>query len=112
MSDDRQILFLELVNGRVLFDEWYKSIKSIATRAYIAGKLNNLENFSFNNYKSVGGGIYELRIFIGPAYRIYFAFVSAKVILILIGGNKASQKEDIVRAKKLWREFKYENKNT
>ena len=92
MGEDRQILFLELASGKVLFDGWYKSIKSVATRAYIAGKLNNLENASFNNYKSVGGGIYELRIFIGPAYRIYFAFISIEIILIILGGNKASQK--------------------
>jgi len=51
------------------------------------------------DYKPVGDGVYELRIFKGPGIRLYFAFQGDRMIVLLIGGDKSSQKQDIKLAK-------------
>lgn len=51
--------------------------------------------------KSLGGGLHELRIVFGPGYRIYFTFEADVLILLLIGGDKASQSRDISVARKM-----------
>lgn len=57
---------------------------------------------NFGDFKSVGGGVYEMRIDYGPGYRIYFAQQDKLVYLLLCGGTKASQEDDIEAAKEIW----------
>ena len=52
------------------------------------------------------GGVFELRFHFGPGYRIYFGEVDNTIVLLLCGGDKSSQSQDIVRAKNYWREYK------
>ena len=52
------------------------------------------------------GGIHELRIDWGPGYRVYFAKIGRKVVLLLCGGDKRTQEKDIRQAKEYWREYK------
>jgi len=59
--------------------------------------------------KSVGGGIRELRIHIGPGYRVYFAKRRNMILLLLCGGNKSSQTRDIERAKQLLAKLEGDN---
>ena len=56
---------------------------------------------NFGDVAPVGDGISELRIFYGPGYRVYFVQRGEVVVVLLSGGNKASQKSDIVKAKKI-----------
>lgn len=55
--------------------------------------------------RSVGDGVYELRIHYGPGYRIYLAEENKSIVLLLSGGNKRTQEKDIVKAKEYWHEF-------
>ncbi|MCG7855127.1 MAG: hypothetical protein MIO88_04660, partial [Methanoregulaceae archaeon] len=50
--------------------------------------------------------VHELRVDYGPGYRIYFGQEGARLILLMLGGDKSSQKKDIVRAKELWRDHR------
>jgi len=56
---------------------------------------------NFGDVAPVGDGISELRIFYGPGYRVYFVQRGEVVVVLLSGGDKASQKSDIVKAKKI-----------
>jgi len=60
---------------------------------------------NFGDHKPVGEGVYELRLFFGPGYRIYFSKHGNTVVLLLCGGNKSSQRDDIEKARQYWGEF-------
>jgi putative addiction module killer protein len=64
-----------------------------------------LQDGNFGDHKSVGGGVWELRIDIGPGYRVYYAKGGSVVILLLSGGNKSDQSNDIQNAKTRWADW-------
>jgi putative addiction module killer protein len=105
MNEIRDIKFLETSSGKVLFNEWYNSLKNPQTRRVIAGKLRQLQNVEFKNYKSIGKGVFELRIFYGAGYRVYFAFENEQIVVLIAGGDKNTQEKDINRARLLWRDY-------
>ncbi len=73
--------------------------------ARIDARVTRLEAGNPGDYKSLGDGIYELRIDYGPGYRIYFAFSGQQIVLLLCGGDKTTQQSDIRAANKYWKEF-------
>lgn len=56
--------------------------------------------------KPVGGGVRELRINVGPGWRVYFIEVEGYVIVLLVGGNKSTQTADIKKARQMIKELK------
>ena len=64
--------------------------------------MNRLALGHWGDWKSVGEGVYELRIQYGGGYRIYFTEEESTVILLLIGGSKRTQARDIEKAKRYW----------
>ena len=64
-------------------------------------RLGNL-----GNCEPVGGGVLELKIDYGPGYRVYFGQVGTKLVILLCGGDKSSQTEDIRRAIEYWEDYK------
>ena len=84
-----------------IFDKWFEGLKDRRARARIQVRIDRVEMGNFGDVAPVGDGISELRIFYGPGYRVYFIQRGEVVVVLLSGGNKASQKSDIVKAKKL-----------
>jgi putative addiction module killer protein len=68
--------------------------------------LRQVEAGNFGDVKPVGDGVSELRIHVGPGYRVYCASHGKSVVILLCGGAKSSQETDIKRAKELWAEWK------
>lgn len=102
----RKLQVYQTQNGREPFTEWLKSIRDRRTRTRIQERLERLEIGNVGDCQSVGGGVYELRLQFGPGYRIYFGEVDNTLVLLLCGGDKASQTQDIERAKTYWLEYK------
>jgi putative addiction module killer protein len=61
---------------------------------------------NFSNVKGVGGGVFECRIDFGPGYRIYFGKDGERIVILLCGGTKNRQQNDIVLAGECWQDYK------
>lgn len=93
-------------DGRDLIDDWLTSLRDQRATARISARLERLELGLFGDCRSVKGGVSELRVDYGPGYRVYFARIGETVILLLGGGDKTTQKSDIVEAKVRLRDWK------
>ena len=91
--------------GRSPYARWFNRLNSQAA-AKVAITLVRLEQGNLSNAKGVGGGVLECRIDFGPGYRIYFGKEGDTLIVLLGGGAKKSQQQDIETARELWREYK------
>jgi putative addiction module killer protein len=85
------------------FDEWLKSLRDRVAQARIAQRLDAAAIGHFGDCEPVGEGISEMRIHVGAGYRVYFTRQGPTVYVLVCGGDKAGQKRDIKRAKKLAR---------
>jgi putative addiction module killer protein len=103
---EREIKKLELQNGLVPFDGWFDSLRDRKMQAAVDVRLARVRAGNFGDSKSVGGGVFELRIALGPGLRIYYGLQGGKIVVLLGGGDKRSQQRDIRRAQQLWRQFK------
>lgn len=89
--------------------EWIDGLKNLNAQARIFVRIERAENGNLGDHKSVGEGVFELRIDVGPGYRLYFVFDGNEIILLLIGGDKSTQSKDIVKAKKYWKTYQEES---
>lgn len=95
-----------------IFSTWARKLPDESAKARVQARIVRLETGNFGDVSPVGNGISELRIHYGPGYRVYFGVRGKYVVLLLCGGNKNTQKQDILRAKQLFEEIKkYEHKN-
>ena len=82
----------------VEFDSWLAALKDKLGRARIAHRIRSAEHGNFGDCEPVGEGVSEMRIHFGPGYRVYFTRRGEVIYLLLLGGDKSSQKRDIKRA--------------
>ena len=92
--------------GKVPFAQWLDSLRDAKTKTKIAQRLDRVNLGNLGDYKSVGGGVYELRIDYGSGYRIYFGQIGITIILLLCGGDKKTQAKDIEIAQKYWQDYR------
>ena len=102
---EREIKKLELQNGLVPFDEWFDSLCDLRMQAVVDARLTRVRAGNFGDCKSVGGGVFELRISFGPGLRIYYGLHGSQIVVLIGGGDKRSQPRDIRRAQQLWQQF-------
>ncbi len=87
-----------------IFLKWRRKLRDDKARAAIAARIGRLANGLAGDAKPVGEGVMELRIHYGPGYRVYFVRRGSEIVILLCGGDKASQSRDIEIAKRLVRE--------
>jgi putative addiction module killer protein len=83
------------------FFSWLRRLKDVNATARIVGRIRRMEMGNPGDAKSVGHGIQEMRIDYGPGYRIYYAYRGSQIVLLLCGGDKRTQQQDIKRARTL-----------
>jgi len=91
-------------DGRNPFREWLRTL-DVAVRARVQARVLRFELGNLGDHKSVGAGVWEGRLAFGPGYRIYFGKDGASIIVLLLGGAKASQGREIRRAQEYWRDY-------
>lgn len=88
-----------------VFDTWLSELKDKVGRARILHRIRSAEHGNFGDCEPVGEGVSETRIHVGPGYRAYFTRRGEVLYLLLLGGDKSSQKRDIKRAIEMARTF-------
>ncbi|RLD03460.1 MAG: type II toxin-antitoxin system RelE/ParE family toxin [Chloroflexi bacterium] len=87
------------------FRKWLEGLRDRQARAKIRVRLNRIRLGNFGDSKSVGSGVNELRISYGPGYRVYFGRKGNTVVILLLGGDKKTQSDDIALAKRYWDDY-------
>lgn len=91
-------------DGSSPFRDWLTTL-DVVTSARVQARVMRFESGNLGDHKAVGEGVWEARFDFGPGYRLYFAFDGKDIVLLLIGGDKKSQRRDIKQAQKLWRDY-------
>jgi len=94
------------IKGKKPFKEWLDGLKDVTARAKIRVRLDRVRLGNMGDARSVGEGVSELKVDYGPGYRIYFSREGNRIILLLLGGVKASQDKDIIKAQEFYIEHK------
>ena len=81
------------------FTTWLRGLKDAIAQAAIVRRIDQARHGSFGDYKQLEDGLNEMRIDVGPGYRVYYCRIGKIEYLLLGGGSKSSQKADIKRAK-------------
>ena len=87
------------------FDAWLAGLKDKIGRARVAHRIRSAEHGNFGDCEPVGEGVSEMRVHVGPGYRVYYTRRGDVVYLLLLGGDKSTQKRDIERAIEMAREL-------
>ena len=93
-------------DGHAPFSEWLDSLSDLRGRAKIRARINRIRLGNMGDCEPVGDSVAELRIHHGPGYRIYFGNSGKRVVVLLTGGDKSSQKADIKQARQMFKDYK------
>lgn len=101
---------VEILTTQV-FDRWLRKLKDRQARLRIVERIDRLAHGNPGDTKTVGQGVWELRLTYGPGYRVYYLQDGDKLVLLLCGGDKSTQQTDINRAHELADEWHQEDSN-
>lgn len=90
-----------IVRQTEVFMAWLDGLRDVRAQVRIAARLRQIEAGSLGDWKPVEGQVSELRVNVGPGYRLYFTRRGKVVVVLLCGGDKSSQRRDIRRALEL-----------
>lgn len=93
-------------DGSDPFGEWLGKLRDVSAIGRIQIRLDRMEEGNFGDHRSIGDGVFELRIDYGPGYRVYYALDGLTVIVVLLGGDKKSQDNDASLARAYWKDYK------
>jgi putative addiction module killer protein len=97
-------------SGRSPFRDWLDELDK-TTKARVQARVLRFESGNLGDHKQVGDGVWEARLAFGPGYRIYFGKSGAELVLLLLGGDKGSQRKDIKDAKQNWAAYLKETRH-
>lgn len=95
------------IEKTVEFDKWLRKLRDLRAKAKILFRIQRIENDGhFGDCEPVGNGIRELKIDYAKGYRVYFKESEGRIIILLFGGDKSTQKRDIEKAKEILKRLK------
>ena len=98
-------------NGRKPFAEWLEELDAAAA-AKVTIALARMEQRNFSNVKTMGSGVFEYKVDFGPGYRIYFGRDGESLVILLGGGMKKRQSQDVATAHDCWTAYKRRKKES
>ncbi len=111
-AQPREIVLYVTEENDCPFEYWLDDLRDRRARVRIKKRLDRVGLGNLGDFKPVGEGVVELRIDYGSGYRIYLAQAGSTTVLLLCGGDKNTQDQDILKAKQYWTDFqKRQNAN-
>ncbi|MFZ0395246.1 MAG: type II toxin-antitoxin system RelE/ParE family toxin [Terracidiphilus sp.] len=101
-----EIVRYRLESGKHPFDEWLQALRDRTAQSRILSRIRQVESGNFGDCAPVGDGVLELRVHVGAGYRAYIGRHGQVMVVLLCGGDKATQQRDIDRAKQYWADWK------
>lgn len=97
----REVLHL-ISHGKDVFGDWLRGLNDVVGRIVVNKRIDRASDGNFGDRRFVGAGVWELRIHYGPGYRVYYGEDGPSIVLLLCGGDKRTQWQDIRSAQELW----------
>ncbi len=107
-NKEKEIIAYTTQDGNTPFLAWLHGLRDLQVQKNILKRIDRVQVGNYGDYKSVGKGVLELRFRVG--IRVYFAEYGNVIVLLLNGGNKATQIKDRAKAQGYWENFKKNNK--
>ena len=107
MGTAKDIEIYQTAEKKEPFTDWLESLRDGLGRASIRARVSRARCGNLGDHKSVGEGVVELRINVGPGYRVYVGLHGEQLIVLLCGGDKGTQSKDIALAHAYWSEWRH-----
>ncbi len=104
-AEPKTVVIYEDAAGKQPFVEWLEGLRDTKGRERIMARIARLTQGNYGDCEFVGDGVSELRMFFGPGYRVYIGEAGNHVVILLCGGDKSTQAQDIETAKAYWKEY-------
>lgn len=96
---------MKIIHTTEIFDDWFSSLRDRHGKLRIQARIDRAELGNYGDCAPVGEGVSEMRIHVGPGYRVYFVEHGMEIVILLAGGDKSSQSKDIKTAHELVRQL-------
>ena len=90
---------------RDVYLEWHCKLRDTKARIALDRRIYRIELGNFGDHRFCRNGVWELRIDVGPGYRVYYAIADVQIVLLLCAGDKRTQNADIDRACEFWQDW-------
>lgn len=97
--------YLSAGEHKDLYIDWLQRLRDSQAKVAVVRRVTRIELGNFGDHKFCRDGVWELRIDVGPGYRVYYALSGHRVVLLLCGGDKRTQDADITRAVGYWQDW-------
>lgn len=101
----KEAFYYRMTSGRCPCEEWLESLRDRKGAARIRAKIARARAGNLGKCRTVGQGVFELKIDFGPGYRVYFGEHGNTVIILICGGDKDTQDKDIKLAHDYWVDY-------
>lgn len=105
-AQPREIQWYIKPDGKIPFDDWFDNLRDIKAQIKINKRLNRVNLGNLGDYRALREGVFELKIDYGSGYRIYFGQIGTTIVLLLCGGDKSTQDQDIRQAIEYWQNYR------
>ena len=105
-TTEYSVIFYQSTGGKIPFKQWLNNLSDMRARVAVELRIDRILLGNLGQCKSLGGGLHELKIDVGPGYRVYLGKIGLQVILLLCAGDKKSQSKDIVKAREYLKDYK------
>jgi putative addiction module killer protein len=92
-------------DGKDIYIDWLRKLRDMNARIAIDRRVNRIELGNFGDHKFCRDGVWELRVDVGPGYRVYYAVAGREIVLLMCGVDKRTQSKDIELASEYWQDW-------